>query len=589
MSGFEVGTRRATATRRPRRGIVASVPPMTSPFRTRPDDGPALTTSEAVHDAIHQMVRQFADPMAWLRELVQNALDAGATAIGVHLDYQAAPGGRGTLRASVTDDGHGMDQDTLERSLVVLFRSTKDRDPTKIGKFGVGFFSVFGAGPSVVTVDTGRDGAPESLRLTFRPDFTYEIEALPPRRGTTVTLTLARDPAEATDFAARAEAALSRWCPHVAAPLQLRTDGIPGGDRDARIDRPFDIDGDVTLAHRADPRTALALAVDPVASMAFYNRGILLYETAETPLPGVRWKVDAHDLHHTVSRDNVRRDAAFARVQQLAAELARGPLRERFVAHLAAVAQRCAADRHAGRPPADGARLGALCRLALEAPYKLKPAEVAWPLAHPLAAEPARATASFAPGLLQRPERRYTTAPSALTAALARQDVAVVDLGAAGPGADALLALLRAHHHEDRVAPAEARYLLARPMHPNDLVAHAVKLVDALRALLPALGLRDVALGALDGHGRDRAFALYAHDPRAAEQLLDATRDDPYALDAGRALLLHVAHPRVVAAVEAARVDPALAALALLRAVALDADALDARRDVALFTLATPP
>ncbi|MDO9016355.1 MAG: ATP-binding protein [Deltaproteobacteria bacterium] len=562
---------------------------MTTPFRTRPDEGPQLSTSEAVHDAVHQMVRQFADPMAWLRELVQNALDAGATAITVHLDYQADRGSeRGTLRASVSDDGSGMDQDTIERSLVVLFRSTKDRDPTKIGKFGVGFFSVFGAGPSVVTVDTGRADAPESLRLTFRPDFTYELEALPPRRGTTVTLTLAPSASEADAFAERAHAALARWCPHIAAPLHLRTDGIPAGDRDVRIDRPFDIDGAVTLTHRVDARTVLALAVDPVASVAFYNRGILLHETTDTPLPGVRWKVDAHELHHTVSRDNVRRDAAFARAQQLAAELARGPLRERFVAHLAAVAQRCAAARHAQQPPSDAAHLGALARLAPEAPYKLKPAEVPWPLAHPLASAPGRVTASFAPGILQRPERRYATGPSALTAALARKDIAVVDLGAAGPAADALLTLLRAHHHEDRVAPAADRYLLARPLHPNELVPHARKLLDALRPLLPALGLREVALGALEGHGHDRAFAAYAHDPRATEHLLDAPKDEPFTFDDGRALLLRVDHPRVAAAVDAARVDPALAALTLLRAVALEAGALDARRDLALFTLATP-
>jgi hypothetical protein len=561
---------------------------MTTPFRARPDEGPQLTTNEAVHDAIHQMVRQFADPMAWLRELVQNALDAGATGIMVHLDFQADPGGdRGTLLASVTDDGHGMDQDTVERCLVVLFRSSKDRDPTKIGKFGVGFFSVFGAGPSLVTVDTGRVGDPESLRLTFRPDFTYELEAVPPRRGTAVTLTLPLAASEAAAFAARAHAALARWCPHVAAPLRLRTDGVPGGDRDARIDRPFDIDGAITLTHRVDARTALALAVDPVASVAFYNRGILLHETHETLLPGVRWKVDAHDLHHTVSRDNVRRDAAFARVQQLAAELARTALRERFVAGFAAAAERCARARHAGHAPPDAALLGVCARLCLDAPFKLKPPEVAWPLAHPLPAAPERATAAFAPGMLQRPERRYALAPSALTAALARRDVAVVDLGAAGAAADALLALLRAHHHEDRVAPADERYLLARPLHPDELGAHARKLLDALRPLLPALGLRDAALAALDGHGHDRAFVTAAPDPRATELLLDATRDTPFALGDGRALLLSATHPRVCAAVEAARVDPALAALCLLRAVALEADALDARRDLALFTLAT--
>ena len=44
----------------------------------------------------------------------------------------------------------------------------------------------------------------------------------------------------------------------------------------------------------------------------------------------------------------------------------------------------------------------------------------------------------------------------------------------------------------------------------------------------------------------------------------------------------------IAAAVDAARSDPALAALALLRAVALHAGSLDARRDLSLFTLATP-
>ena len=83
---------------------------MTTPFRQRPDEGPALTTSDAVHDAIHQMVRQFADPMAWLRELVQNALDADTATIDVRLDYQPdRANDRGTLLASVIDDGRGMD------------------------------------------------------------------------------------------------------------------------------------------------------------------------------------------------------------------------------------------------------------------------------------------------------------------------------------------------------------------------------------------------------------------------------------------------------------------------------------------------
>src|SRR5262245_53282464 len=103
------------------------------------------------------MVRQFADPHAYYRELVQNSIDAGATRVDVSLSFVSDNGGdaaadaaavtQGVLHIAVADDGGGMDQATIERGLLVLFRSTKDGDPTKIGKFGVGFFSVFAAGP----------------------------------------------------------------------------------------------------------------------------------------------------------------------------------------------------------------------------------------------------------------------------------------------------------------------------------------------------------------------------------------------------------------------------------------------------------
>ena len=53
-----------------------------SPFRSRPQELEApIAASEDVHEAVGQMVRQFADPMAFLRELVQNGIDAGATGL----------------------------------------------------------------------------------------------------------------------------------------------------------------------------------------------------------------------------------------------------------------------------------------------------------------------------------------------------------------------------------------------------------------------------------------------------------------------------------------------------------------------------
>ncbi|MFB6374261.1 MAG: ATP-binding protein, partial [Bradymonadaceae bacterium] len=114
---------------------------------------------EAVWD---DLVEQFADPLSSLRELVQNAIDANSGEVGIECEYRPADEeedveGRAIIH--VRDWGEGMDRETIEGRLTDLFHSGKDDDYTKIGQFGIGFASVFGLEPSVVCLDTGRDGA----------------------------------------------------------------------------------------------------------------------------------------------------------------------------------------------------------------------------------------------------------------------------------------------------------------------------------------------------------------------------------------------------------------------------------------------
>ena len=54
------------------------------------------------------------------------------------------------MRVAVRDRGEGMTRDIIENQLLVLFRSTKEKDDTKIGKFGIGFASVLAPDPEVV-------------------------------------------------------------------------------------------------------------------------------------------------------------------------------------------------------------------------------------------------------------------------------------------------------------------------------------------------------------------------------------------------------------------------------------------------------
>ena len=115
-----------------------------------------------VDEVFQNLVDQFSDPFTCLRELVQNAMDAGTETIEVKTRYLDDPGG---VMLEIRDFGAGMTRDIIDTKLTRLFASDKENDLTKIGKFGIGFVSVFSLKPELVTVDTGRDG--EFWRIAF--------------------------------------------------------------------------------------------------------------------------------------------------------------------------------------------------------------------------------------------------------------------------------------------------------------------------------------------------------------------------------------------------------------------------------------
>jgi molecular chaperone HtpG len=167
-----------------------------APYRARRESAPppASPTTGLVAD----MVRQFADPYAFLRELVQNGIDAGATSLEVRIERAID----GTVATSVTDDGAGMSLETIQGPLLTLFESSKEGDSKKIGKYGVGFVSVFSTEPDEVQVTTWRDGQAWLVRLL--KDHSYEVNDAGPREGSGTTVTLLKRLEEPAGGAAEA-------------------------------------------------------------------------------------------------------------------------------------------------------------------------------------------------------------------------------------------------------------------------------------------------------------------------------------------------------------------------------------------------
>lgn len=314
---------------------------MSTPYRSGDRGRPEEVEGDG--GLIDDIAKQFTDPMAFYRELVQNALDAGTTEIRVAIAYLSADG---VAEVRVRDEGCGMNREVLQDQLLVLFRSSKEGRSDAIGKFGIGFISVLAVSPEVVVVTTS-EGKGESFRASLFPDRTWEIRAggdAP--AGTTVNLRVPLAPDQLDDFVRRSRDALRLWCRHSAAPIYFGAtrDGEPLGD-ELRIDEPLSIEAPFSVSvRRGQTAIAVGLADHGQPRGEFYNRGLLLKSLVgaevEDLTRGQRWSfaVQDPDLEHTLSREDVRRDTAFVRVVEEVRRVATETLPERAVQKLAELA-----------------------------------------------------------------------------------------------------------------------------------------------------------------------------------------------------------------------------------------------------------
>lgn len=294
---------------------------MDSPYRSAPGAQSAQRPRDA--GIVGDIIEQFADRFAFFRELVQNSIDANTESIEVSLRYDDA---QKSLTVSVEDRGDGMPQEIIENGLLVLFRSTKEKDDSKIGKFGIGFVSVLAVEPSVVRVISSHGGTKHTLHLY--PDFSYELfdSGRTSKTGTTVVLEVPMKAEQVEDFVMATWEALNRWCRHATVMITLAAHGAGGQSiLSERVDRPLALDKALASVARTTTDGSISAVVGLTESpySAFFNHGLLLYETREPLVGNFSFVIQDARLGHTLSRDNVRRDRNFERALDFVRELAR--------------------------------------------------------------------------------------------------------------------------------------------------------------------------------------------------------------------------------------------------------------------------
>ena len=293
-------------------------------------------------EAVENLVTQFSSALDFYRELVQNSIDAGSSSVEIWLDFIADDSGSagGVIEIHVDDAGEGMNEAVIDEQLTTLFSSTKENDLTKIGKFGIGFVSVFALQPKGVLVQTGRGG--EYWEVFFAEDRSfYKSKLDTPVEGTQITLFIEGDRARYTELVAESIETIDHWCRHSEAEITFEDRASHDAEL-VHINKPFSVEGECMSEYESEG-TLIVLGYSREPVWGFYNKGLALAvvrgktDLVPDELGHVAFRIKSRYLEHTLSRETVMRDDNYERAMAKVLDAAAGPLRTRLFEELAAL------------------------------------------------------------------------------------------------------------------------------------------------------------------------------------------------------------------------------------------------------------
>ncbi|WP_449282126.1 HSP90 family protein [Leucobacter sp.] len=308
----------------------------------------------------------YSGPQVYLRELIQNAVDAVSARreldpraeATIRLSTDTGAGGEATLR--ISDTGVGLTAAEAAELLATIGRSSK-RDPALglgraefIGQFGIGLLAAFMVADRIeVRSRSARVGAP-AIRWVGRADGTFEVAEDPDPDapiGTTVTLAARRDAAHwlendtvlglaqeygsllPFDVAVRVPVAGSAplWRRITEPQLPWRVEHPSDDARDRALaeycERTFGftplahIDLDLPIAGLSGVAFVLPQAVSPGSGQhRVYTKRMLLGPRVDRVLPEwaffTRAVIDAGTLSPTASREQLHEDEVLLGVRE---------------------------------------------------------------------------------------------------------------------------------------------------------------------------------------------------------------------------------------------------------------------------------
>ena len=280
--------------------------------------------------------RYGSDSWVFLRELLQNARDAGARSVAISTRQTD---GRDTV--TCLDDGLGMSLAHARRYLFTLYASSKEAGRGAAGRFGVGFWSVLLFAPSRITIESRPEsGAAWRIELTGNLERFERTAGDLSTHGTRITLErprtpqpLARHVAEATRVAVRGlrsrrhEALVSVEVDgrQVNRPLSLPAPSLSFGGRTSRGVVALGSTPRVELYARGLHVRSAAELGDLLSSPSATRRSAAQFTGGEERGLAPQVLLDGDDLNVLLARSDVGDDRALQRLVAPWAQGARPP------------------------------------------------------------------------------------------------------------------------------------------------------------------------------------------------------------------------------------------------------------------------
>lgn len=269
---------------------------------------------ESVQDTLNNLIEQFSDVYCFYRELIQNSLDAGTNRVDVSLEFMPPEkkGEDGVIIINIDDYGEGMNREIIDNQLTRLFSSSKENDLSKIGKFGIGFVSVFAIKPKAVNIDTSRDG--EDWRILFDEDRKFKrFKRDYPVDGTKLQIFKPGINKFYDVFLQKSKETVIFWCKHSEAEIYFQ---------DELINQPFEVDSPCSIHETNDTaEIAAGYTSDEAPFFGYYNQGLTLMEGKKKFFHQVMFKVKSKYLEHTLTRDNIMEDENYYKAMQAVEDL----------------------------------------------------------------------------------------------------------------------------------------------------------------------------------------------------------------------------------------------------------------------------